>query len=260
MEETRIKAYLERIGAAAFAERSEENLDHLIVCHLNTVPFENIDVIDFGQVPDLDEEKLYEKIVTRRRGGYCFELNRLFGRLLEGLGYSVYPVAVRVVWNRDWIPALSHMALIVELDHTKYFCDVGFGGPGPKGLLRLCAAQQINGETYRVETAEDGDYLIEWLHKGKWEQVLRFEDRAVREVDFQLLNFYCAKNKAVLFARSRVVNLCTPKGSKALNDLELVVREEGQERRVLYKDKKELEAGLAEEFGIRVSLMDERHR
>ena len=255
MNQLEILAYLNRIGAEAPAARDAAALDELIVRHLQSVPFENLDVVDFGLVPDLGEEKLYEKVVARRRGGYCFELNALFLSLLEGLGYAAYPVGVRVVWNRDFIPPMSHMGLVAELDGGKYYCDVGFGGPGPKGLLRLEPCEQdVGGARFRVRVAGDGDCLVERMHHGEWKAVLRFEDRPVRPVDFQLMNFYCARNEAVLFARTRVLNLCTPRGSKALTGLELVVREDGAERRETYRSTAELEEGLEREFGIRVSL------
>ena len=169
------------------------------------------------------------------------------------MGYTVYPVGVRVMWNRDFIPPLSHMGLVTELDGGKYYCDVGFGGPGPKGLLRLEPSEQnVGGETFRVRAAEDGDLLVERMHHGEWKAVLRFTDRPMRTVDFQLMNFYCARCETVLFARTRVLNLCTPRGSKALTGLELVVREDGKERREVYNSRAELEAGIEREFGIKL--------
>lgn len=253
MEKEKITAYLDRIHAPELTGQQAEDLGRLIVCHLQSVPFENIDVIDFGMVPELDEEKLYDKIVVRKRGGYCFEQNTLFGRLLSSLGYELYPVAVRVMWNRDYIPPLTHMGLVVTINDRKYYCDVGYGGPGPKGLLTLEKSEQkISGETFRVETADDGDFLIERLHHGEWKTILRFSDRAVRETDFQLMNFYCARNETVLFTKTRVINLCTPSGSKALTDRELTIRENGGERRIVYNTVEELEAGLENEFGIRL--------
>lgn len=258
MDKTWITAYLERIGAAGAEERNAENLNRLIVSHLQTVPFENIDVADFGMVPELDEQSLYDKIVKRRRGGYCFELNLLFLSLLRGLGYELYPVAVRVVWERDFLPPASHMGLVTVLDGKRYYCDVGFGGPGPKGLLSLelsCAHEQrVADGLFRVWLEEDGDLVIEGLHGGEWKGVERFSDRPVREPDLQLMNFYCARNEKVLFSRTRVVNLCTPGGSKALAGRELTVRENGSLHRSTYRSVTELEEGLAREFGIVVSL------
>lgn len=255
MNEKMVTAYLERIHETLHDRREPEELNDFIRSHIRTVPFENVDVADLGMIPDLDEAKIYEKVIEKCRGGYCFELNKLFGSLISALGYDVYPVAVRVMWNRDYIPPVSHMGLVAEIKGEKYYCDVGFGGPGPKGLLSLKESQQsIEGEQFRTVCAEDGDFLIERMHHGEWKQVLRFTDRKVRDEDFQLLNFYCARNEKVLFARTRVANICIPGGSKALQDRELTVRVNGEERRMIYETKKELEACLEQEFGIRVTL------
>ena len=132
-EEDRL-AYMERIKCQVPTQMNGEILDRLIRSHLEQIPFENLDVIDFGRVPELGEDILFEKIVRKKRGGYCFELNILFRRLLESLGLFVYPVAARVLWNRDYLPPVSHMGLVADIAGRKGFCDVGYGGPGPKGL------------------------------------------------------------------------------------------------------------------------------
>ena len=68
--------------------------------HLCSIPFENLEVFDEGRIPSLRSEDIYEKIIVRKRGGYCFELNKLFYELLKALDFRVIPVAVRILWNR----------------------------------------------------------------------------------------------------------------------------------------------------------------
>jgi len=253
-EEDRL-AYMERIKCRIPARMDGETLDRLIRSHLEQIPFENLDVIDFGKVPELDEDILFKKIVQKKRGGYCFELNILFKRLLESMGLFVYPVAARVLWNRDYIPPVSHMGLVTDIAGRKGFCDVGYGGPGPKGLLWLEEGEQsVAGERFRVERAANGDFFIQRLHGKEWKQVLCFRDASVEETDFQVLNFYCARNEKVIFTQKRIVNLCMPSGSKALTDMELTVREGKKVYQTMYRDKKELEKGLLQEFGICVNL------
>ena len=64
--------------------------------HLCSIPFENLEVFDAGRIPSLRSEDIYEKIIVRKRGGYCFELNKLFYELLKALDFRVIPVAVRI--------------------------------------------------------------------------------------------------------------------------------------------------------------------
>ncbi len=242
--------YLERIGYTGPIRREKETLSGLIRAHLEKVPFENLDVCELGQVPSLEEEELFEKVVRRRRGGYCFELNTLFLALLRTLGFTAYPVAVRVLWNRDILPPVSHMALVARLPDGKYLCDVGYGGPGPKGVLRLeDSVQEIFGERFRVREISE-DLLVERFRSGVWKAVLQFHDQPFRLLDFRVLNFYCAANPAVLFSHERVVNLCTPGGSKALTGMELVIRERGETVSRRLENEEELRMCLEEEFGI----------
>lgn len=109
MKRELVKEYLKRIHAEFSINPTAETLDALIRSHIRSIPFENLDVIDFNKIPNLNEDVLFEKIVQKNRGGYCFELNKLFAALLKALDYEVYSVAVRVMWNRDQIPPVSHM-------------------------------------------------------------------------------------------------------------------------------------------------------
>lgn len=246
---------MERIGIKEEPDAEPKSLGRLIQAHLEHVPFENLDIYDFRRLPSLDADALFDKVVKQGRGGYCFELNMLFWELLETLGFQVYAVAVRVLWNKEFLPPVAHMALIVCIGKEKYFCDVGYGGPGPKGLFILEeSARRVNGETFRMNYTDDGDVQIDRLHRESWKPLLRFTDRKVRREDFQVLNFYCARSENILFTQKRVLNLCTPVGSKALMDMELIVNECGTKRQAVYRDIAELEAGLKKEFGLAVSL------
>ena len=112
-------------------------LDSLITAHLHHVPFENLDVYDLGREVSLEIPALFEKVVVRRRGGYCFELNALFFALLESLGFRGYPIAQRVLSEGDF-PPLCHRSAVITLEGgARVLCDVGYGGPSPVSTLYL---------------------------------------------------------------------------------------------------------------------------
>ena len=69
-----VRAYLERIDADPNPEPTLATLRTLHEQHLISVPFENLD-IHFGVPIVLDQDKILAKVVTRRRGGFCYELN-----------------------------------------------------------------------------------------------------------------------------------------------------------------------------------------
>ena len=165
-----INAYLERIGYDGSPECSAENLARLLRCHLEQVPFENLDFFDDPKELPLDVDSLFDKIVTRRRGGVCCELNTLFGKLLSAMGYECYPVLVRIVMPGPPVSMISHQGIVARVDGKKYYCDVGFGGPGPKGALALDEepVQVVDGERFRIRQEGvlvhiDRYYRKEWI-------------------------------------------------------------------------------------------------
>ena len=92
-----------------------------------TVPYENIDILH-GIPLSLEEDALYDKIVTRHRGGYCFEINGFLGMFLRALGYEVTDYMARYLRGETTIPMRRHRILVVTCDDgTKYICDPGIG-------------------------------------------------------------------------------------------------------------------------------------
>jgi N-hydroxyarylamine O-acetyltransferase len=116
-------AYLARIGLEPQLEPDLHNLERLQRAHLAAVPFENLDVFHRRGVKTTEDWSL-AKIVDRRRGGWCFELNGAFAWLLTELGYRVRRLAATVLPGSSPMP--THLTLEVTLDRP-YLVDVGFG-------------------------------------------------------------------------------------------------------------------------------------
>ncbi|MFD7453254.1 arylamine N-acetyltransferase [Kitasatospora sp. NPDC059827] len=118
-------AYLERIGVPDPGEPSVAGLARLQEAHLRAVPFENLSV-HLREPIVLDPAALVAKVVDRRRGGFCYELNGAFAELLTSLGYRVSLLAARVFDGERPGPPFDHLALRVDLDEP-WLVDVGFG-------------------------------------------------------------------------------------------------------------------------------------
>jgi N-hydroxyarylamine O-acetyltransferase len=118
-----VDAYLGLIGLGRPITISLEDLEALQRAHLSVVPFENLDVYARRGVRT-DDVWSVSKVVDRRRGGWCFELNGAFAALLSAVGFDVTRHAATVLLSQTSIP--SHLALRVELDRP-YLVDVGFG-------------------------------------------------------------------------------------------------------------------------------------
>src|SRR6516165_9087624 len=138
-----LAAYLARIGVAGPLVLDAEALRELHQAHLVAVPFENLS-IHLGEPVSLNEADLIDKIVGRRRGGFCYELNGAFACLLECLGADVTRVSARVFGDEGRLgPPFDHLALVVRLpDGTgPWLADVGFGSHTTYPLLAETQAE-----------------------------------------------------------------------------------------------------------------------
>jgi len=148
-----VDAYLERIGYAGAREPSAAVLAELHRAHMLAVPFENLD-IHLGVENVLDPEHIFDKIVRRRRGGWCYELNGLFAFLLEALGFSVTRYSAAVVVGDPPSPDFAHLTLRVDLDRP-WLADVGFGASFTRPLrLDDAGDQERDGKRYRLAPAD----------------------------------------------------------------------------------------------------------
>ena len=120
-----VSSYLDRIGYHGPKVPGVATLLALHRAHLLNVPFENLD-IPLGKRITLSIPSLYEKIVLRNRGGFCYELNGLFCWLLERLGFHVTMHSARVFDSKKPGPEFDHLVLQVQVE-TKWLADVGFG-------------------------------------------------------------------------------------------------------------------------------------
>ncbi|GGQ44237.1 arylamine N-acetyltransferase family protein [Streptomyces flaveolus] len=155
MKRSQIDAYLRRLGAEHPASPTVDALRELHLRHLRTVPFENLSV-HLGEEIVLEEERLLDKVVGARRGGFCYELNGLFGALLSALGYEVTLLAARVYGDGGvlGIP-YDHLALLVRtVDGGGWLADVGFGAHSHRPLeFGERGEQKDPGGTFRIVEA-----------------------------------------------------------------------------------------------------------
>ncbi|MFJ8825834.1 arylamine N-acetyltransferase [Streptomyces sp. NPDC102467] len=215
LNRTRTDAYLARIGAARPAAPTAEALRALHLAHLRTVPFENLSV-HLGEDITLDTDTLVAKLVDRRRGGFCYELNGAFAALLDALGFEVTLLQARGVGEggRPGIP-YDHLALRVrDTEGEDWLADVGFGTHSHFPLAYEERGDQSEpGGVFRVEEAAEGDLLV--LRDGEPQYLLDQRPRALR--DFTAGAWYHRTSPASHFTRSLVCSLLTEGGRITLS-------------------------------------------
>src|SRR5918911_3762110 len=155
-----VEAYLERIDYRGPLEPTAETLRRLHVAHLLAVPFENLS-IHAGEPIVLEDGALFDKVVARRRGGFCYELNGLFAALLRELGFNVGMLSAAVARREGGFgPEFDHMALLVTLEE-RWLADVGFGDSFVEPLLLDERGEQRQGPpAYRI--LPHGDRMNLW--------------------------------------------------------------------------------------------------
>ncbi len=211
-------AYLQRIGLAAAPSADLAGLRTLHLAHVTTIPFENLD-IQMGLPIRLDLASLQDKLVRRRRGGYCFEQNTLFLAVLQSLGFAVIPCEARVRLGAPEVLPRTHMLLLVRLDGAFWLCDVGFGGEGllePVPLDGEAHSQFLN--TYRI-VPEGPLRVLQSRHHGGWQDLYAFEPEPRFAVDFVMANHYTSTHPDSRFTKTLTAQLPGPEVRRILRNL-----------------------------------------
>lgn len=253
-----IDAYLARIGYAGPRQPTSETLRALQRAHLFAVPFENLDINPQGTALDLSIDALFDKVVRRRRGGFCYELNGLFAELLVALGYDVTRVSARVARpDGDFGPEFDHLALIVRTE-TLLLADVGFGDSSlePLDLGRTGPQPPMDGgRAFRVDDVGDGEWLMrEPADDGNWRDGFRFRLTPRELVDFTSQCRWFETAPESHFRTSRVCSLATHDGRVTLRDNQLIVATNGQRTITPIENDEQWAAALERWFAIRLPV------
>ena len=247
MDEQTLLAYLERIGAERPQVLDETALAGLHRAHLMTVPFENLS-IGVGEVISLAESDLISKIVTRRRGGFCYELNGAFALLLQALGADVVRVAARVYGDGRLGPPFDHLALVVRLPagNDTWLADVGFGSHSTYPLRLASGREQPDpGGLFRLAAAADTD--LDVFKDAEPQYRIELRERAL--ADFVPTCWWQQTSPESHFTRSTICSRLTPDGRISISGHTLI-RTSGGSRAEQLLASDEVLAAYRELFGI----------
>ena len=249
-----LDAYCARVGYSGPRAPTIETLRALHALHPAAIAFENIDVL-LDRGVDLDPAAVDAKLIDRRRGGYCYEQNGLFKRVLSAIGFEVTGLAARVLWNApsDAPPRpRTHMALRVMIGDDDWLADVGFGGCVATAPLRLAAKgpQPTGHEQFRIAPLAD-ELLVE-ARTGDWTSLYSLSLEPMLDVDYQLGNWFVSAHPSSPFRHDLMVSRVDAGARYTLSDNRLTVRmaDGAVARRRLDPD--QLEQVLAETFGLPV--------
>ena len=265
-----VQAYLDRIGYPGGREPSAGNLAALVRAHRVAVPYETLDLWR-GLRTSLAPDALFDKLVTRRRGGYCFELNGLFAALLRELGYEVREYAGRWLRNNPSlsVPRRCHRVVCARTGKAgpAQIADVGIGLPFLLTPLDVVSdrPQLRGGRYYRVVRDGRLGFVVEMMRPdGSWERLFSFDAAPCEPTDFDYPHWWCETHPDSIFLRGRfrVFRLTADGGWKEVlggrrpasdGPLEATLVEHdasGAERRRELVGEAALRAALSADFGI----------
>jgi arylamine N-acetyltransferase len=267
-----VMAYLARIDYTGPTDPTLDTVRALVTAHGEHIPFENLDPLMGIPVVDLSREALFDKLVHRRRGGYCYEMNGLLGYVLADLGFEVERLTGRAVWmNPVWLdgppPAKTHQLLAVRIpgDEQRFLVDVGFSGQTLTSPIRLGAdeVQQTRHERYRLRTHGNGPadgYVLEALVSDSWQPLYTFTDQPRPMIDLQVGSWYVSTYPESKFVLGLSASLVTPDARWNLRGRNLAVHHlDGPSERTRLDNATQVLDVLMNRFGIDVGGIGDVH-
>jgi len=203
----KIKEYIKRINYSGDLIPNLVVLKQLQKTHLLNVPFENLD-IHYANPIELDIDKIYHKVVVKKRGGFCYELNGLFQKLLSMIGFESKIISARAYdKNKEKFgEEYDHLAIIVKLNQNEYLTDVGFGEFAFHPLkLKTNKFQTDPRGNFIIVTYKNDYFKVSKEHRGKKtnEYIFTKKERAIKE-----FNEMCHFHQTKILMKMNMKNIC----------------------------------------------------
>jgi len=210
--EFEVDAYYRRINYTGETAPTVKTLKALQHAQFYTIPFENFDV-QLGRGISLEPEAIIEKLVHKRRGGYCFELNGLFLMALKSIGFDARALLART--HVAGTPSgRGHQIELIKIQGKQWIADVGFGGDTPRAPIPLELNQPTmhDGQKVRLVDAEHFGIMLQILKDDQWIDLYSFDLGHVCLADIDYGNHFTSTHPNSLFVFARVAALPVENG------------------------------------------------
>jgi N-hydroxyarylamine O-acetyltransferase len=206
-------------------------------------------------------------LLKNKRGGYCLELNPLFGWLLEQLGYNVNlaEASLFIYESGKFYKRPVHIILIVELDEKLYYVDAGTSRPINEPIeVKVDLIQKQALGTFRFSEYEQQSnvYLLERSKNGdvvEWRPLMIFKLEYKKFNDFHSMNEYVqAEGNTTLYYNTLITKqfapnkLCILYGYK-FSQIEYYENDEIRQEEVLQNDE-QVKQIIKEKFNIELDF------
>lgn len=249
-----LDAYCARINYIGSREVSATTLKGLHYAHVHNVPFENLD-IHLGKALSLAPADLFAKIVTRNRGGYCYEVNSFFAMILGAIGFRVQCLLARVLYGLSNFRPRSHQLLLVTVDNEPWIADVGFGSCCLREPLRLTpgVVNEQGPDSFRLRTEAGANYILEAVLAGRWQDLYSFTLEPFELVDYEPFNYWNSTSPYVRWTQQKVCTIPTKEGRVVAVDMEFKIHSRENTQTIRAKTHEEYLRLLREYFGLEIA-------
>lgn len=266
-----VGSYLRRIGYEGAVTPSPGVLAAISLAHLRAVPFENLDIVPLGRPIQLEPEALFAKIVGKRRGGFCFELNGLLSLMLEAIGFRVERLAAQFPNDGGYRHPRDHLMLAVTATAgdergpagSRWLTDVGAGAtslaspadfPAEIGVGAETPPDPADGSVYRVERSRAFVHLWRRLPGAEWVEENRIDPTPMRLDDFRERCRELQMPGMSIFTSGSICSHLTADGRVTIRDGRLIVTTGGVRTEQPLPDAAAIRAALSEHFDIDLGL------
>lgn len=266
-----LEHYLQRIGLAARPLPDVRGIAALQLAHRKAIGFENLDV-RLGRGVRIDSASVFDKLVLRGRGGYCFEQNRLYSDMLTLLGIENRPLLARVLLGvpEDVVPARTHTLLLVQAEGRPWIADAGFGGSHvpPLPLEHGAEAETPDGARHRLLYTDRGSLTGEWRLEragpalatdgrcsphAEWQAQYVFDLSEVAQDDLEMSNHWTSTRPGTRFTSLHIASIVLPGGFAALSERQFTRYREGESETRTIEHPADYARTLRETFRIALS-------
>jgi N-hydroxyarylamine O-acetyltransferase len=254
--------YLERIGLPTFPDVTPDGLARLHRAHRLAIPFENL-VIRQGLSISLDPPAIFDKLITRRRGGYCFEQNALFGWALCKAQFDWRPLLSRI-WTGhctgDPVPARTHTLLLVTIDGALWIADAGFGRgyAPPMPLVNGAMVTGEDGAVHRLVKDAAYGWMLERQGSSGFAPEYSFTLDAAQPLDLEMSNHWTASWPQSRHVVNAIASIVETNGLASIFNREFSRQTMGVRTAREISGPEELHDLLNSVFGIALTLAEVR--
>jgi N-hydroxyarylamine O-acetyltransferase len=245
-----VHSYLARVSYTGPTAPTAETLRDLHHAHLIAVPFENLD-ISLGRKIVTNEDAILNKVVTLRRGGFCYELNAAFAALLRALGFQVTLLSARVARTHGGEgPDFDHLTLRVDLEQP-WLADVGFGESFLEPLrLQTGIEQKDPAGTFHLIDRNGRIHMEKAEPDGRWKPQYSFSLQPHQLEDFAAMCHFHQTSPDSSFTRKRICSRATLTGRITLSEMKLIVTNRDKREEKMLASEEEWLATIRNQFGM----------